>query len=163
MRAVDGELHLDRLTAVEVSDFVLAECASRSVGSAKYIVCGLRALLRYLYVAGLTDTQFDAAVPTVAGWRLVGVPVSFGSAEVARLLASCDRRTTFGRRDYAVLTVLARLGLRAGEVAALELGDIDWRAGEIVVRGKGRRQERLPLPVEGRGAGWLAAPRPAPL
>jgi integrase/recombinase XerD len=72
----------------------------------------------------------------------------FGPAEVARLLASCDRRRTFGRRDYAVLSLLARLGLRAGEVASLELGDIDWRAGEIVVRGKGRRKERLPLPVD---------------
>jgi integrase len=90
------------------------------------------------------------------------VPVSFGRAEVARLLASCDRRTTFGRRDYAVLTVLARLGLRAGEVAALELADIDWRAGELVVRGKGRREERLPLPADvGEAvAGWLRRGRP---
>lgn len=161
-RAIEGELHLDRLRAGEVSEFVLAECASRSIGSAKYIVCGLRALLRYLYVAGLIDTQLEAAVPTVAGWRLVGVPVSFGRGEVARLLASCDRRTTFGRRDYAVLTVLARLGLRAGEVAALEPGDVDWRAGEVVVRGKGRRQERLPLPVDvGEAlAGWLRRGRP---
>ena len=86
----------------------------------------------------------------------------FGRVEVARLLASCDRRTTFGRRDYAVLTVLARLGLRAGEVAALALADIDWRAGELVVRGKGRRQERLPLPgdVGEAVAGWLRRGRP---
>ncbi|MGH8893535.1 MAG: tyrosine-type recombinase/integrase [Actinomycetes bacterium] len=81
---------------------------------------------------------------------------------MARLLASCDRRSTFGRRDYAVLTVLARLGLRAGEVAALELTDIDWRAGELVVRGKGRRQERLPLPADVGEAlvGWLRRGRP---
>jgi integrase/recombinase XerD len=81
---------------------------------------------------------------------------------VARLLASCDRRSTFGRRDYAVLTLLSRLGLRAGEVAALELGDIDWRAGEIVVRGKGRRAERLPLPADvGEAlAWWLRRGRP---
>jgi integrase len=81
---------------------------------------------------------------------------------VARLLASCDRRTTFGRRDYAVLILLARLGLRAGEVAALDLGDIDWRAGELVVRGKGRRRERLPLPVDVGEAvvGWLRRGRP---
>ena len=161
-RAADGVVALERLTAVEVTEFVLAECATRSVGSAKYVVCGLRSLLRYLYVAGHIDTELDAAVPTVASWRLAGVPVAFGRAEVARLLASCDRRTTFGRRDYAVLTLLARLGLRAGEVAALELGDIDWRAGELVVRGKGRRQERLPLPgdVGEAVAGWLRRGRP---
>jgi len=161
-RAVDGELHLARLTATEVTEFVLAECASRSVGSAKYVVCGLRSLLRYLYVAGYVDVQLEAAVPTVAGWRLAALPVTFGRAEVARLLASCDRRSTFGRRDYAVLTLLARLGLRAGEVAALELGDIDWRAGELVVRGKGRRVERLPLPCDvGEAlAGWLRRGRP---
>src|ERR671919_3120464 len=156
-RAVDGELHLDRLHAAEVTEFVLAECASRPVGSAKYIVCGLRSLLRYLYVAGHIDTQFDAAVPTAAGWRAAGLPVAFDRAQVCRLLASCDRRSTFGRRGYAVLVLLARLGLRAGEVAALELADIDWRAGEIVVRGKGRRAERLPLPADvGEAlAGWL--------
>ncbi|MGH9137869.1 MAG: site-specific integrase [Acidimicrobiales bacterium] len=161
-RAVNGELHLDRLTAAEVTEFVLAECASRSVGSAKSVVCGLRSLLRYLYVAGHVESELDAAVPTAAGWRLATVPVTVGRAEVARLLASCDRRTTFGRRDYAVLTLLARLGLRAGEAAALELADVDWRAGEIVVRGKGRREERLPLPADvGEAlAGWLRRGRP---
>lgn len=161
-RAGDGGLRLERLTAAEVTEFVLGECSARSVGSAKYVVCGLRSLLRYLYVAGHVGTKLGAAVPTVASWRLAGVPVTFGRAEVARLLASCDRRSIFGRRDYAVLTLLARLGLRAGEVAALDLGDIDWRAGELVVRGKGRRQERLPLPVDvGEAvAGWLRRGRP---
>jgi integrase len=161
-RAVDGELHLDQLSAPEVTEFVLAECASRSVGSAKYIVCGLRSLLRYLYVVGHTEAGLDAAVPTVAGWRLAGLPVTVGPTEVARLLASCDRRTTFGRRDYAVLVLLSRLGLRAGEVAALELADIDWRGGELVVRGKGRREERLPLPADvGEAlAGWVRRGRP---
>ena len=160
--ATDGVLHLDRLSAAEVTEFVLTECASRSVGSAKFIVCGLRSLLRYLYVAGHIDSELDAAVPSVAGWRLAGVPVAFGGVEVARLLASCDRRTTFGRRDYAVVTLLARLGLRAGEVASLGLGDIDWRAGELVVRGKGQRQDRLPLPADvgAAVAGWLRRGRP---
>jgi integrase/recombinase XerD len=161
-RAVEGELHLERLSASEVTEFVLAECAARSIGSAKAIVCGLRSLLRYLYVAGHIDAQLEAAVPKVAGWRLATLPVTFGRAEVARLLASCDRRTTFGRRDYAVLALLARLGLRAGEVAGLQLVDLDWRAGELVVRGKGRREERLPLPADvGEAlAGWLRRGRP---
>lgn len=161
-RSVDGALHLERLSAAEVVEFVLAECAPRSVGSAKYVVCGLRALMRYLHVAGHIEVALDGVVPKVASWRLAAQPVAFGRAEVARLLASCDRRSTFGRRDYAVVTMLARLGLRAGEVAALELGDIDWRAGELVVRGKGHLHERLPLPVDvGQAlAGWLRRGRP---
>jgi site-specific recombinase XerD len=161
-RAVDGPLHLDRLSAAEVSEFVMAECTSRSVGSAKRIVCGLRSLLRYLCVAGHVDVALDAAVPAAAGWRLAAVPVTVGRTEVARLLASCDRRSTCGRRDYAVLVVLSRLGLRAGEVAAMELGDIDWRVGELVVRGKARRYERLPVPADvGEAlAGWLRRGRP---
>jgi len=83
-----------------------------------------------------------------AGWRGSSLPRALGRDDVARLLVSCDRGTAVGRRDYAILTLLVRLGLRAGEVAALELQDIDWRRGEIVIRGKGRRQERLPLPVD---------------
>lgn len=161
-RSGDGELDLEHLNAVEVTDFVLAECSTRTVGSAKYVVCGLRSLLRFLYVSGHTDVQLYAAVPKVAGWRLAGLPTAFGRQEVVRLLASCDRRSTFGRRDFAVLTLLVRLGVRAGEVAALELADIDWRAGEITIRGKGRRVERLPLPVDVGDAlvGWLRRGRP---
>lgn len=158
----DGRLGLERLTAGEVSDFVLAECTSRSVGSAKFVVCGLRSLLRYLYATGQVDTELDAAVPSVSGWRQAGVPVSFGPDEVERLFASCDRRSRVGRRDYAVLCLLARLGMRSGEVAALQLGDIDWHAGEIIVRGKGPRAERLPLPADVGDAiaGWVQRGRP---
>jgi integrase/recombinase XerD len=160
--SLDGDLGLERLSAGEVTEFVLAECATRKVGSAKYVVCGLRSLLRFLYVAGRTDGQLESAVPKVADWRVVGLPMSFGREEVARLLASCDQRSTFGRRDFAVLTVLVRLGLRAGEVAELELDDIDWRAGEVTIRGKGRREERLPLPVDVGDAlvSWLRRGRP---
>ena len=161
-RSCDGECGLERLSAAEVTDFVLAECTVREVGSAKGVVCGLRSLLRFLFVEGHTQSQLEAAVPKVAGWRLAGLPKSFGRHEVGRLLASCDRRSTFGRRDFAVLTMLIRLGLRAGEVAAMELADIDWRAGEVTIRGKGRRQERLPLPVDVGDAlvGWLRRGRP---
>lgn len=153
---------LDQLSAPEVTKFVLAECTSRSVGSAQYIVCGLRSLLRYLYVAGHTGSSLEAAVPRVAGWRAAALPSTLGPAEVARLLASCDRRTVRGRRDYAALTLLSRLGLRAGEVAGLRLADIDWRCGEIVVHGKGRKEGHLPLPSDvGEAlAGWLQRGRP---
>lgn len=161
-RSPEGELDLERLNAAEVIDFVLAECRPRRVGSAKYIVCGLRALLRFLYADGHIESQLAAAVPSVAGWRLAGLPKALSSRDTALLLASCDRRTTFGRRDFAVLTLLVRLGLRAGEVAALLLIDIDWRAGEMLIRGKGRRQERLPLPIDVGEAvvGWLRRGRP---
>jgi len=136
-RPVDGELALERLSAAEVSAFVLTECTTRKVGSAKSIICGLRSLLRYLYVSGHTELQLAAAVPRVAGWRHAGLPKAISPHDVARLLASCDRRSTFGRRDFAVLSLLARLGLRSGEVAALELADIDWRAGEVIHPGQG--------------------------
>ena len=160
--ADEGELRLDRLEAKTIIDFVLVETKDRRVGSAKDVVCGTRALLRYLFASGEIEVQLAAAVPKVAGWRLSGLPTYLSHEEVDRLLASCDRRSTFGRRDFAVLVLLARMGLRAGEVTALELGDIDWRAGEILVRGKGHRQERLPLPVEAGEAlvGWLRRGRP---
>ena len=101
-------------------------------------------------------------MPSVASWRLASLAKALDAASVARLLASCDRRTRVGRRDYAILTVLSRLGLRAGEVAALQLGDVDWRAGEVLIRGKGSRHERLPLPADvGEAlAGWLARGHP---
>ncbi len=161
-RSPEGELDLERLNAAEVTDFVLAECRARRVGSAKYIVCGLRALLRFLHADGYAESQLAAAVPSVAGWRLSGLPKALSSRDVSVLLASCDRRTTVGRRDFAVLTLLVRFGLRAGEVAALGLIDIEWRVGEVVIRGKGRRQERLPLPIDVGEAlvGWLRRGRP---
>jgi integrase/recombinase XerD len=101
-----------------------------------------------LYLRGVVETDLCTAMPPVATWRGTRLPPTMSVAQVDALLDSCDRSTASGRRDYAVLTLLARLGLRSGEVAALQLGDVDWRAGEITVRGKARRQDRLPLPVE---------------
>jgi integrase len=96
---------------------------------------------------GLTVLALDQAVLSVAGWN-PSLPRAVDAAVVERLLAGCDRRRSIDRRDYAILMLLGRLGLRAGEVVALRLEDIDWRAGEILVRGKRRRQDRLPLPVD---------------
>jgi integrase len=110
-------------------------------------VTAARALLRFLHVSGRTPALLAGAVPAVAGWRLASLPRGLPAAEVERLLDGCDRETVVGRRDYAILTVLARLGVRGAEVAALRLGDIAWQAGEVVIRGKGSRLERLPLPV----------------
>ena len=141
-------LEFTGLTAADVTAFVLASCPGRAVGSAKLIVCALRSLLRWLHLTGTVEVSLAAAVPSVAGWRLSGLPKGLEPGQLRRLLAGCDRRTPTGRRDYAILLLLARLGLRAGEVARLGLDDIDWRRGEIVVLGKGNRAERLPLPAE---------------
>ncbi len=143
-----GALNLEDLAAGDVTAFVLTNAPGRSIGSAKLMVTALRSLLEFLHVQGLLANSFAPVVPTVAGSRLAGLPKGLAAGQVQQLLTSCDRRTAVGRRDFAVLTLLVRLGLRAGEVVALELGDVDWRAGEIVVRGKGDRQERLPLPVD---------------
>jgi len=152
-RATAGGIDLEHLGAGDVTAFVLAECPRRSVPSAKNLVTALRSLLAFLHVDGLTDKSLTAAVPSVAGWRLAGLPRALEPDQVRRLLASCDRRTVAGSRDFAILTLLSRLGMRSCEVAALELEDLDWRAGEILVRGKGDRQERLPLPTDVGAAG----------
>ncbi|MEO7836501.1 MAG: tyrosine-type recombinase/integrase, partial [Acidimicrobiales bacterium] len=111
-------------------------------------VCALRSFLRFLHVAGMTERPLAEAVPSVADRRRASIPRHLDPGVVAALIAGCDTTTAMGRRDAAILGVLARLGLRAGEVASLCLEDLDWRAGEIVVAGKGRRVERMPLPSE---------------
>jgi integrase/recombinase XerD len=153
---------LSGVSTVQVSEFVLARCRDRDAGSVTILVVGLRALLRYLHLVGVTPTGLAGAVPSAARWPATTLPRPLGSGEVKRLLCSCDRRTAVGRRDFAVLTLLLRLGLRVSEVAALKLGDVDWRHGEVLVRGKGSRTERLPLPADvGEAvAGWLLRGRP---
>jgi site-specific recombinase XerD len=159
-----GGIALASVTAAEVTAFVLATCPGMPKGSAKLTVTALRSLLGFLHVEGLISEPLAQHVPAVASWRLAGLPRALDPGQVAALLASCDQRTAAGRRDFAMLTLLARLGLRAGEVAALMLEDIDWRAGEITVRGKGTRCERLPLPADAGEAiaGYLRDGRPEP-
>jgi integrase/recombinase XerD len=140
---------LARLDAAAVIGFVLEHsAASSSTWSAKAQVTALRALLRFLHIQGLIPAPLVAAVPGVAGWRLSELPRSLPAAQVTALLAAHDRSTPVGLRDHAMLLTLARLGLRGGEIAALGLADVDWRAGQLVVHGKGARTEALPLPVE---------------
>ncbi|HEY5989066.1 MAG TPA: tyrosine-type recombinase/integrase [Streptosporangiaceae bacterium] len=136
------------LPAAWVTDYVVAQCGGRRPGSAKLAVTALRSLLRFLFLAGHTRCQLACAVPTVAHWGAGSLPRALSPETVAALLASCDTATLAGRRDRAILVLLARLGLRAGEVAGLALEDLDWRAGEISIRGKGSRRDRLPLPAD---------------
>jgi site-specific recombinase XerD len=143
-----GELDLRTLAAGDVLAFVLAECPHRRPGSAKLLVTALRSLLGYLHVEGVIARPLAPVVPSVAGWRLAGLPRGLGAEEVTVLLDGCDLETAVGARDLAILKLLVRLGMRRGEVAALTLDDIEWRSGEILVRGKGSRRERLPLPVD---------------
>ena len=144
----DADGGLESLVAADVLGFVTSRCPRYSVGTAKLIVTGLRSLLGFVYLEGLTSAPLAGAVPSAAGWSQSSLPRGLRPGECDRLLGSCDRSQRTGRRDYAILVVLVRLGLRAAEVAGLRLDDVDWRAGEIVVHGKGASEERLPLPVD---------------
>ena len=143
----DG-LCLQRLSAADVTSFLVRECPRRGASRARNLVCAVRSLLRYLHLVGVIETPLVWAVPSVADLRDRTLPRGLEPAAVTALLASCDRRTLLGRRDHAILLLLSRLGLRAGEVAAIGLDDIDWRAGLLLVRGKGSRQDMLPVPVD---------------
>jgi integrase/recombinase XerD len=139
---------LERLCAADVTSFLTRECLKRSVPGARDLVCALRSLLRYLHLAGRIEVPLVWVVPSVADLRDRTLPRGLEPGAVKKLLASCDRRTLVGRRDFAILLLLSRLGLRAGEVAGLRLDDVDWRRGELLVRGKGGRHDVLPLPVD---------------
>jgi integrase/recombinase XerD len=139
---------LDKLHPADVHRFVVRQAQAISLSRAKLAITALRSFLRFLQQRGLLRTDLSAAVPGVAGWRLTHLPKAMSIEQVEQLLASCDRRMPAGRRDYAILMLLARLGLRGGEVSALTLDDIDWEHGEIAIHGKGQRLARLPLPAD---------------
>jgi integrase/recombinase XerD len=157
-----GETGAEGLTSAEVSAWMLEAGSRLTVESAKREAADLRALLRFLYLDGILAADLGGAMPPVAAWRGTRLPQTMSAADVDAVLDSCDRSTVSGRRDRAILVLLARLGLRSGEVAALRLGDVDWRAGEITVRGKARRTDRLPLLAEVGEAlvAYLAGGRP---
>jgi integrase/recombinase XerD len=146
---IAGNLALGALDVAAINEYVLRQSQRVSVCSTQAVVIGLRSLLRFLHVEGVVDRDLAVAVPSVAKWRLASLVQALDASFVARLLDGCDRRSAIGRRDFAILMLLSRLGLRIGEVAALRVEDLDWRAGELVISGKGSRQERLPLPAEG--------------
>jgi site-specific recombinase XerD len=150
------------LRAHDVIAFVRAEAHRLSPKPAQLMVSALRGFLRFLHQHGRIAVDLSASVPTVADWRRAGVPKYLPAEQVETLLACCDQRTVAGQRDYAVLLLLARLGLRAGEVVHLHLEDVDWSEGLLTVCGKGGRWRRLPLPVDvGEAiAGYLRSGRP---
>ena len=141
-------LELGNLRPADIISFVVARCPRESSSTAKLTVTALRSFLGFLHLEGITERSLVCAVPSVARRRLVGLPKGLEPDQVQRLLASCHANTPVGCRDLAILTLLVRLGLRRGEVAKLMLDDIDWRAGTIVVRGKGNCIERVPLPQD---------------
>lgn len=157
------EVAVAGLSAGQVTAFVVGYCRGRNTWSAKAMVTALRSLLRFLHVSGRLPGSLVGAVPAVASWRLASLPRTLTAGQVEALIAGCDLHTPVGVRDHAVLVVLARLGLRTAEVAALRLEDVDWRAGQVLIRGKGNRIEGLPLPIAvGQAlAGYLTEARPA--
>ncbi len=153
---------LSGVTAGDVTGAVLRESAVTSAASAQHFVTALRSFLRFCVIEGLVDADLSAAALAVTGRRRSSLPLGIGQSDAAALLGCCDRRQAIGRRDHALMITLLRLGLRAGEAASLTLDDVDWRAGEIVVHGKGNRQDRLPLPSDvGESiAGYVQRGRP---
>jgi integrase/recombinase XerD len=145
-RAARGRPALAELDAAELGEYVGYQAGRLRIGGVRQTVVVLRTFCRFLFSTGVTEIDLAGAVPSVSGIRFDGLPKAVDRDVVGALLASCDLQRPVGLRDYAILLLMVRLGLRAVEIARMELGDIDWRAGEIMVRGKGGRRDRLPLP-----------------
>ena len=145
--AAGGQAGLRDLGTGDVTAFMIAESRRLAPKTVQRVATALRSLLRFWHLQGLIAGPLDQVVPRVAN-RRPGLPRPLEPGQVAALLASCGRDTITGRRDLAILTLLARVGLRAGEAAALRLDDIDWRRGEITITGKGNRRDQLPLPAD---------------
>jgi integrase/recombinase XerD len=144
----DGRVMLSRLCAGDVIRFVQRQLPTLHLGRAKLMTAALRSFLRYARYRGNIKLDLAAAVPTVANWSMPAIPRAISAEQTRQLLASIDRQTRVGRRDYAILLLLARLGLRAGEVVFLELDDIDWNTGRLSVHGKSGPHNELPLPAD---------------
>ncbi len=144
----DGQVRLDRLCAADVVRFVQHEAARLHPKRSKLMTTALRSFLRYARYRDLVRVDLWSSVPTVANWSMASLPRALSSEDVQQLLSHCDRHTTVGRRNWAILLLLARLGLRAGEVVSLRLEDLDWETGELCIRSSGASADRLPMPQE---------------
>jgi integrase/recombinase XerD len=137
-----------RFDAARLRDFILDRASRHGRCQAKVVITALRMFVRYLIATDQCRVGLDAAIPSFAGWRLSALPRYLPVADVERVLAACDPTTVVGSRDHAILLLLSRLGLRAGDIYALRLGDIDWIQATVQVAGKSRRRVQLPLPQE---------------
>jgi site-specific recombinase XerD len=143
-----NQITLDELTLRDITRFIVCQVNRMSLRSAQLVITALRSFFRFLYERGEIPTDLACSVPTMANWRMSDLPKFLEPEHVERLLTSCNRSAPTGRRDYAVLLLLARLGLRAGEVVHMQLDDLDWERGELMVRGKSLRHDRLPIPKD---------------
>ena len=161
-RFPEGAVHCEQISAGDIAVFIQRQASIVTSKRAPLVVTALRSFLRYLFHRGVVSIDFATCVPTIATWSLSKVPKFLPGEQIQKLLDSCDRETVIGKRDYALLLLLARLGLRAGEVVALTLDDFDWEAGLITVRGKGKRVAQMPLPSEVGNAiaNYLSTARP---
>lgn len=147
-RATRDLAGVEELSPDELIEFVLDESARVAPRTMGTYVGALRGFVRFLYATGVTRSDLSGALPSVAAVRFTGIPKAVDAATVTALLESCDRSRPSGRRDFAILMLMVRLGLRAVEISRMRLDDIDWRSAEMLVRGKGGRLDRLPVPVD---------------
>ena len=145
-RFSDRKNIFNELRPRNISSFIIRYAHTRDHRCAQIMTSALRNFFRFLYMRGEIDTDLAAAVPTVPKWRFSKIPKFLQPEQVKHILQGCDKSTAMGQRNYAILLLLARLGLRAGEITHMELDDILWETGELIVRGKSSREERLPLP-----------------
>lgn len=143
-----GAGDLGKISVEDVIRYIERHARDWSAASGKAMCWSLRAFLRYLHHAGLNPLPLAGCVPSIRRWKLASLPTYLSAAQVQKVLDRCDRTTAVGRRDYAILMMLGKLGLRANEVATLTLDDIDWRSGQMLVRAKGRQQARMPMPAD---------------
>jgi site-specific recombinase XerD len=147
-RAEAGCAGIGELRPEEIGDFVVHEAARLKPTGMVNLTSMLRGFVRFLFLTGVTAADLSGAVPSVRTSRFGALPSAVDQATTTALLDSCERTRPTGRRDYAILVLMSRLGLRAAEIAPMRLEDLDWRAGELEVRDKGGRHARLPLPAD---------------
>lgn len=143
-----GEVRLDSLCLADVLQFVKSEAVRMQASRIKFVITALRSFLRYARYRDLVGADLHASIPGVANWSMASIPKAISPQQVQMLLARCDRQSAIGCRDYAILLLLARLGLRGGEVAGLTLDDVNWEAGQLRIRGPSEREDYLPIPHE---------------
>ena len=143
-----GPVDLSLLCAADITGFVRRRAATIQSKRVQLMTTALRSFLRFARYRGDIEKDLAACIPAVANWKQSTLPRALPADQVEQVLNSVDRKTAIGRRDYAILLILARLGLRAGEIRALTLEDLDWQEGLITVRGKAGRFSQMPLPMD---------------